>query len=162
MMERLGPLPILELMRRFGIWQLADDAGGCACTGFEINYIHVQVSCRSSEHTVRVYSHSMERDTKHLELVADEVVRQLTEHGHLGFRVRFCEYSYDHVDGKRIEGVWHEWWSCCYCGKTRESQEAYLCKPCQSSASARSYYPWDGSLEASLVNFNRNVEVLIQ
>lgn len=80
--ERLpgGGHPNLEatiaLIRRFSIFGLGG-SDGCECCHFHIHGFHVGVSCRKSEHTVRVYTHYLWFDPTDLQAIAVAVLSQL-------------------------------------------------------------------------------------
>lgn len=104
--------PALDLIKRVGIYGLGGNEG-CPCTNFEVQSVHVGVSCHKSEQTVRVYSHSLDffeggfgepvkQNTDALQQIADEVLRQVDGYYEAGgeyasaFTVRFCSWNDDH------------------------------------------------------------------
>jgi hypothetical protein len=137
-------------MKRFGLWGLGG-ADGCACTEFSLYNITVSVSCHKSERTIRVSCPSMERDPRSLEALAVEAMSQLRDRYEYEepFAVRFCEYSYDHVNGHRegtgTDAKWVKQQKCCYCGALRDDPKAYLCEKCVRKREALAYYPWSGN-----------------
>lgn len=103
---------------------------GCMCTNFEVQGVHIDISCRKSSGgsmfkdfygtTIRVWTNHLDGDAKGLGQVAAEVIREVRKNeGHLPIKLRFCGYKYDAEK------------SCTYCGKPRPDQERYLCTKCQ-------------------------------
>lgn len=115
----------VKLIQHAGIYGLGP-ADGCLCTNFEIQGISVDISCRKSSGSLdffgtiaRVHSHHGDVGTADLYLVAEEVVRQLseqTEH----IKVRFCDYE----DDKERR--------CVSCHKPRPDPNGYQCVECAS------------------------------
>lgn len=140
----------VELIRQLGIFGLGE-CDGCACCHFEVQGVSVSISCHKSEHCVRVYSHHMDRDPMALESVAAEVLLQLNSFTSAKeYRVRFCEYSDDHVGGHYCaHNAYTHSFRCCYCHGFRRYGARYLCASCQERPEAMAYYPWsqDGFLD---------------
>jgi hypothetical protein len=133
----------LKLIKELGIYGLAE-SDGCPCCHFNIHGIFIDVSCHKSEHTIRVYSHYMFHNPFDLEPIAEEVHRQVGISN--PYKIRFCEYSCDHVgghwEGKHPNSKWMKTQKCCYCSAPRPDEEAYLCEKCLTKSEARSAYPW--------------------
>lgn len=121
------------LIKEKGIFGLGD-YDGCMCCHFEVNGVHVDISCRKSSDgamfdgfygtTVRVSSRHMDSDASGLAEVAVVVIEQVQENeGHLPINLRFCDYEHDANGGK-----------CVYCGKSRGNPTGYLCDGCQTEA----------------------------
>lgn len=123
-----SPEAALALIRRFGIFGLGG-SDGCYCCHFSIHGISIDVSCHKSEHCVRVHSGYLGFKDSNLFSIADEVLSQLPNGGER-YRVRFCAYSFDHVNGHRDNGEWVESYKCVYCEKPRVDPNAYLCGGC--------------------------------
>ena len=144
----------LALILQHGIYGLGG-SDGCRCTHFFVQGIWVDVSCHKSEHSVRVYSDYLERDPLALEPIAREVLRQIARSVESWgtpeeeaieiasrYRIRFCDFSTDNVNGRR-EGEKYVWdHKCSYCGKPRLNAAAYLCDDCLKRPEAVSCYPW--------------------
>ena len=134
------------LIEQHGIYGLCE-SDGCACCHFTIHNISVDVSCRKSEHCIRVYSNSLDSEAHGLERVMRAVLRSLAEYlgdanALLRYRMRFCEYGKDHVDGHWLGEKWIETHKCCWCGKLRDDGQAYLCRECLEKVDAVNYFPW--------------------
>lgn len=132
-----GKSAVLELIRRYSIWGLCH-SDGCECCYFAIHAYQIDVSCRKSEHCVRVSSHYLGHDASDGIDIAIEVLSQLSAPWR--YAVRFCEYSYDHVNSRQ-NGAWVRAQKCCYCDATRPDTAAYLCDKCKSVANALHSYP---------------------
>jgi hypothetical protein len=165
----------LELIRQHGIYGLGG-ADGCECTHFHVQHVSVDVSCRKSGRSIRVYSNSMDQDPLSLELIAQEVLDQIirgqvafwgieeaeARESH-GYRIRFCDSAIDNANGRWVgeKYVWDH--KCAYCSKLRISTTAYLCDDClnkeisdhEGFPSPRQYYPWpgDGFMPAQQITF---------
>lgn len=122
------PEGVLWLIRKFGISGMGG-SDGCYCYHFQNRGISVDVSCHKSEHCVRVHSGYMEFDVSELFEIANEVLSQLP-FGGSRYRVRFCDYGMDHVNGRWEGKVWREEYKCGYCGKPRNERDAYRCQKC--------------------------------
>lgn len=133
------PDGVIAFIDRFSIWELGG-SDGCPCCHFELLGFKVGVSCHKSEHCVRVYSDYMGSDWRDAERVAQAVLRWLPDGG-VRYRVRYCDYAHDHVNGRWEDGAWREEQKCCYCGKPRAHKEAYLCAECLTNESAVAAYP---------------------
>lgn len=131
---------VLDLLQRFGVWGLGG-CDGCACAHFEILGIEVHVSCRKSEHCVRVHCGYLGFDQSELVPIAREVLSQLTFPSR--YSLRFCDYSKDHKNGRRENGVWKDDQTCCYCNKPRADVDAYLCEECLRVRDANWWSPVD-------------------
>jgi hypothetical protein len=118
---------VIDLLERFGVFGLGG-CDGCECAHFQILGIHVDVSCRKSEHCVRVHSDYMYFDHTRLIPLAREVLSQLCDPSQ--YSVRFCNYSSDHKNGRRENGQWKDDQMCCYCGQLRQDRDGYLCDVC--------------------------------
>ncbi len=76
---------VVELIREVGAYRLGG-YDGCPCTSFEVQSVSVHVSCHKSDYSVRVHSHNVDYcdekyalDTRLLQPIADEVLRQVAE-----------------------------------------------------------------------------------
>lgn len=123
-----SPEATLALIRRFGIFGLGG-SDGCYCCNFSIHGISIDVSCHKSEHCVRIHTGCLGFSDSALFMIADEVLSQLPDGGER-YRVRFCDYSCDHVNGHWDKGKWVESYKCVYCSKPRADRDAYLCGTC--------------------------------
>lgn len=119
----------LYLIRRFSIWGLGG-SDGCDCCHFSIHGLQIDVSCRKSEHCVRVSSNCLDKSPKEMIAIASEVLSQIDYPD--AYRVRFCDYSHDHVGGHWEAGEWVETYRCVYCHKPRDERDGYLCADHQS------------------------------
>ena len=142
----------LDFIKEFGICRLGDWFGHCRCTGFVVRNVSVNVSCHKSENTIRVYSHDP-HPKEDLREIAEEVRRQISDNEEYRNRyaVRFCEYRFDHKNGRYedIEEIitatgrphkvsrWRDDQICVYCEKPRTDKDAYLCKPCSAGDAAK-------------------------
>lgn len=129
------PAGVLWFIQKYGIFGLGG-ADGCYCCSFALRGIEVSVSCHKSEHCVRVVCHCLR--PKDLFAIAREVLSQLPDGG-ISYRVRFCEYAADHVDGHWSGRTWVETYKCCYCGKPRDDVDGYLCTTCRTNPDAQGY-----------------------
>jgi hypothetical protein len=128
---------VLWFIQKYGIFGLGGN-DGCACCHFSLCGIDVDVSCRKSEHCVRVHCGYLGYKVSNLFAIANEVLAQLRDGG-IGYRVRFCGYSADHVNGRWENGEWREEHKCVYCGKPRAGFDDYLCAVCAQNKEARHY-----------------------
>lgn len=107
----------IALIKKIGIYGLGGN-DGCPCTNFEVQNVHVDVSCHKSQRTVRVYSHHADfcdenyrRDQRFLRPIADEVLRQVDGYYDAGgeyaadFLVKFCSWDEERASdsGSRAE-----------------------------------------------------------
>lgn len=129
---------VVDLLQRFGVWGLGG-CDGCECAHFKILGISVDVSCHKSEHCVRVHSGYLGFNQSELAQIAREVLAQLTHPE--SYSLRFCEYSYDHKNGRWENGVWKKDQACCYCGQLRPDADAYLCDDCFQQNKGLDVYP---------------------
>ena len=116
----------LDLIRSVGVHGLGG-YDGCLCTNFEVQGVHVDVSCRKSSGGIgfrgtllRVYSHHIGTEPTDLVPIAREVARQLVAMEETPVKVRFTDYEHD---AKKI---------CVYCGKPRTEAAGYLCEDCKT------------------------------
>lgn len=138
----------VELIRAHGLFGLCE-GDGCYCCAFEVHGIHVNISCRKSDHCIRVSSRHMYRDSAGIESVAREVLLQLGKMAE-GYRLRFCERQDDHTNKSGWQGdKWVDVHRCCYCGKSRSDRQGYLCEECMKNEQALRLFPWhtDGFLD---------------
>lgn len=146
-MDHKAAIKLIEQHTIYGLGAL----DGCMCCYFMVHNVHVNVSCRKSEHSIRVFSHTMYRDAKELEEVARVVIGQVSEAEE--YRVRFCEWSDDHYMGHRSAngGCWVTTQKCCWCTNRRDKSEGYLCDLCRRKQDAVNAFPWitDGFLDGS-------------
>lgn len=142
----------LATIRKVKVENLVD-WDGCYCFSFDVCGVNVNLSCHKSEHCLRVYPSSSWYDVEGLELIAKEVLRQFSsmtngggEYAY-GYRLRFCSYSHDHVNGRYEGSKWVYESRCCYCHAPRERDE-YLCSECRVKQERAAQYPWtsDGFL----------------
>lgn len=111
----------LALVKSVGIYGLAG-TDGCLCMSCAVQGVSIDVSCRKSASgipgyrgtVVRVWSRHLDFDAKALQVIADEVVLQISEETQ---RVvtRLCEWR---IDESQL---------CAYCEKPREDAAGYLC-----------------------------------
>ena len=130
----------IELISRYGFHQLGTDEG-CRCSNFCVCGFEISVSCHKSEHCVRVYSHHLCRQAEDEVEIAALIIRQLGDSGSR-YRIRYCDYTHDHVGRHWEKEKWVESYSCCYCSKPRADKEAYLCFACLGNKDAVSHYPF--------------------
>lgn len=119
----------LSLIRRFSVWGLGG-SDGCDCSHFSVQGFKISVSCRKSEHCVRVWSNCLDWAVSGAIEIAREVLSQLEDAER--YEVRFCDYRHDHVSGRWEHGEWVRDMQCCYCEKPRFKEDAYLCESCES------------------------------
>ena len=130
----------IELIECYGVQQLGG-GDGCPCSHFSVCGFQIDASCHKSEHCVRVYSDHMFKQPQDCVEIAALVLKQLGDFSG-GYRVRYCEYRDDHVNGRWQDRIWVEEYQCCYCGKPRSNPDAYLCDKCLKDQNAVSSYPY--------------------
>lgn len=133
-------LGCMELIARYGFEQLGG-GDACRCSHFMICGFHIDVSCHKSEHCVRVFSDHMYRQAEDEIQIAALVLQQLGDSAK-GYRVRYCEWGYDHVNGHWEGNRFVNEYKCCYCSAPRSDAEAYLCAKCLRITDAVSRYPF--------------------
>lgn len=129
---------VVGIMRVLGMRALMG-ADGCFCGRFEVRGYHVDWSCRKSDSTLRIYGNTV--DMAGLEMVAPEALRQSRQEDSFSdVVVRFCSYEDDHKfdtwhDSQFVPGNG----ACIYCGRQRDSRQAYLCGKCLSGETKSEY-----------------------
>lgn len=137
----------VALITEHGLFGLCE-SDGCLCCNFSIHNVHVSVSCRKSEKCVRVWSDSMDYDAAMLEKVIRAVLADLARYDSTylcnAYRLRFCEYAFDHYRAQGQDGQWSVSHRCCYCNGPRAVATDYLCEACKAKPDAVQRYPWTG------------------
>jgi len=125
---------VVAFIKRFSIWGLGG-SDGCDCCYFELLGYHVHLSCRKSEHCIRVFSTYLGHSYHQAFPIALAVLEQLDNPN--GYRVRFCDYGHDHKNGHWQDRQWMKDQACCYCDQLGRDEDAYLCDKCLAKPDLR-------------------------